>query len=64
MPSLVAYPAGRVPINSTKLENLSKLSNYVIGYDFYTVFQEWRRSEEEVRLQALNENGDDKTEKD
>nr|CAD7570486.1 unnamed protein product [Timema californicum] len=45
LPSIRAYPAGRVPINAKKLEDLATLSNFLIGYNFYTALQAWPRSE-------------------
>nr|CAD7197882.1 unnamed protein product [Timema douglasi] len=57
LPSIIANPAGRVPINAKKLKDLATFSNYLIGYNFYTILQGWPR----MRVQVQTEDSDDGT---
>ncbi|KAL1516149.1 hypothetical protein ABEB36_000068 [Hypothenemus hampei] len=59
-----AYPAGRVPINGKKLDDLRTLSNYVVGYDFYSVLQKLPRTQTQANsvIQNLNEDSDGENE--
>ncbi|KAL1509951.1 hypothetical protein ABEB36_004615 [Hypothenemus hampei] len=45
LPTLKSYPGGRGPINGKKLDDLRTLSNYVVGYDFYSVLEKWPRTQ-------------------
>lgn len=42
LPSLKAYPMGKIPINAKKIADIGKLKNYIIGYeDFYDEILNW-----------------------
>lgn len=46
LPTVRAYPSGKVPINKKKLEDLVKLSAYTTGYeDFYNDILQWPTTE-------------------
>ncbi|KAF6202684.1 hypothetical protein GE061_003085 [Apolygus lucorum] len=47
-PTINAYPAGRVPINKKKIQDVAKLRDYVTGYAaFYDIILAWPTSDRE-----------------
>jgi len=43
------HPAGQVPINKKKLENVENLIQYVVGYeDFYQTILSWPTSNAQI----------------
>lgn len=56
LPTAKAYPAGRVPINSNKIKDLTKLAPYLVGYEnFYDEIYGWPSSENQPGIDNVSD---------